>query len=221
MNPSSAISVPRSDATSARSLLTCGVIGAPLFVIVSLLQGFTRDGFDFARHPISMLSLGDFGWIQIANFVLCGLLLVACAVGLRRVLHPGRTGTWGPLLIGIFGLSLIGGGVFVADPAMGFPPGTPEGPPPGMSVHGIVHGLAFAFGMISLITSFFVLARRFGAAGERGWARYSVISGVLFLALIAIGMTSQDFRILTFATAVGWGWVALAAARIRAWASAL
>jgi hypothetical protein len=47
-----------------------------------------------------LLSLGDLGWIQIANFVVTGALFVACAVGLRRVLHPGRAGTWGPRLVG-------------------------------------------------------------------------------------------------------------------------
>ena len=41
-------------------------------------------------HPLSLLSLGDLGWIQIANFVVTGLLVTACAIGMRRVLHPAR-----------------------------------------------------------------------------------------------------------------------------------
>ncbi len=220
MQSSAATSVPAAGTPATRMLLTFGVIGAPLFVIVSLLQAFTREGFDPTRHPISMLSLGELGWIQVANFVLSGLLIFACAVGLRRVLHPGRAGTWGPLLIAVFGLSLIGGGVFLADPGLGFPPGAPEGPPPSVSTEGIVHGIAFGFGMLSLITSFFVFARRFAAAGERGWARYSIVSGVLFLVMIVAGMATQDFRILTAATVVGWGWVAAAVAHIRSWVSA-
>jgi hypothetical protein len=54
------------------------------------------DGFDLSRHPISLLSLGSLGWIQIANFVVTGGLYVACAVGMWRALRPGRNGTWGP-----------------------------------------------------------------------------------------------------------------------------
>ena len=50
----------------------------------------TRDGFDLARHPLSLLSLGDLGWIQIANFVLSGLLFLACAAGMRRVMVEGK-----------------------------------------------------------------------------------------------------------------------------------
>jgi len=48
---------------------------------------------------------------------------------MRRVLRGRRGGTWGPLLIGAFGVSQIFGGVFLADPGLGFPPGAPKDPP--------------------------------------------------------------------------------------------
>jgi hypothetical protein len=196
-------------------LLTCGAIAGPLFIVVALLQAFVRDGFDVSRHPVSMLALGDTGWIQIANFIITGALFVACAVGLRRVLHPGRGGTWGPLLIGLFGMALIGGGVFLSDPALGFPPGTPEGPPANLSAHGILHGIAFGIGMLSLIAAFFVFARRFAAAHDRGWSRYSMASGVTFIVLFVAGMTTNDFRILGIAIIVGWMWASLVAVRLQ------
>ncbi|HSD74740.1 MAG TPA: DUF998 domain-containing protein [Steroidobacteraceae bacterium] len=201
---------------ATRALLTSGVIAGPLFVAVAFLQAFTREGFDLKRHPFSLLSLGDLGWIQIANFVLAGLLFTACAVGMRRVLQPGRGGTWGPLLMGAFGVSLIFGGLFLADPGLGFPPGAPEGPPASVSASGIVHGLAFAVGMSSLIAAFFVLARRFASAGDRTWARYSVISGVLFLLLTGVGVPGGDFRIVALAIVIGWAWASLTAAHLRA-----
>jgi len=68
-----------------RVLLVCGVVAGPLFIVVALLQVLTRDGFDLSRHPLSLLSLGDLGWVQISNFVVSGLLSVAFAVGLRQV----------------------------------------------------------------------------------------------------------------------------------------
>lgn len=98
-----------------RKLLGCGLIAGPLFVTASLAQAFTRSGFDLARHPISLLSLGSVGWIQIANFVLSGVLYVIGAVGLRTALRGGRGGTWGPLFIGLTGIGLIIAGVFTAD----------------------------------------------------------------------------------------------------------
>jgi hypothetical protein len=108
-----------------RILLACGVIAGPLFVGVAALQALTRDGFDLSRHRLSRLSLGDLGWIQITNFVVAGLLSTAFAVGMWLVLHPGRAGTWGPILTGVFGAGLAAGGVFVPDPCLGFSPGAP------------------------------------------------------------------------------------------------
>jgi len=57
-------------------LLTGGVVAGPLFVAVGLAQAFTRAGFDPVRHPLSLLSLGDLGWLQITNFVTAGLLFL-------------------------------------------------------------------------------------------------------------------------------------------------
>jgi hypothetical protein len=58
--------------------------GDGLFVAVSLGQAFTRSGFDLTRHPLSLLSNGALGWLQITNFVVTGVLTLAGAVGLRR-----------------------------------------------------------------------------------------------------------------------------------------
>jgi hypothetical membrane protein len=107
---------PRSAAT--RALLTCGAPG-PVFVTTVAAQALLRDGFDLRRHPISLLSLGALGWIQVTAFVVAGLLSLAFAMGLRQVLHPGPAGTWAPALVGIFGLGLVVGGVFRPDPALG------------------------------------------------------------------------------------------------------
>src|SRR5438067_1630144 len=106
-----------------RMLLLCGAIAGPLFILIVLIQDYTRPGFDPRLQPLSLLSLGDWGWVQIANFVLAGALNVLYAAGLWRRLHPGRAGTWGPLLIGAYGLGLISVGVFRTDPVKGFPPG--------------------------------------------------------------------------------------------------
>ena len=82
-------------------LLACGVLAGPLFLAVLMIQAFTREGFDLSRHPLSLLSLGDLGSIQIANFVVTGALFVACAIGMRRACVPaggahGRRGWSGP-----------------------------------------------------------------------------------------------------------------------------
>jgi hypothetical protein len=206
--------VARGPASS--TLLACGAVAGPLFVAVALAQAGTRAGFDLKRHPFSMLSLGDLGWIQVTNFVVTGLLFVASAVGMRRVLRGGRAGAWGPVLVGLFGVGLIGGGVFTADPALGFPIGAAEGPPEAISWHGTLHGVAFMLGMTSLIGACFVLARRFAVAGDHGWARYSLATGVAFVLLVGAGFGLGDWRLVAAAIVLGWGWVAVVAARLRA-----
>ena len=125
-----------------RILLGCGVIAGPLFVGVAAVQVLNRDGFNLARHPLSLLSLGAFGWVQITNFVLAGLLPIAFAVGMWFVLHPGRAGTWGTDPDGCFRGGACSWRRFVTDQSLGFPPGAPEGTLADYSWHATVHNFA-------------------------------------------------------------------------------
>jgi hypothetical protein len=197
-----------------RALLACGMVAGPLFVAVAVLQALTREGFDLGRHPLSLLSLGELGWIQIANFVVAGLLAVAFAVGLRRVLHPGRGARWGPLLVGAYGVGLVAGGVFVADAGAGFPPDAPAAAPEQLSWHGILHDAGHLLAFLSLILACFVLARRFAALGQRGWATYCLATGVALLGLMA--WPDRDTVVVQLAVAIvlGWAWLSVLAARL-------
>ncbi|MEP7105859.1 MAG: DUF998 domain-containing protein, partial [Chloroflexota bacterium] len=141
----------------------------PFYVAVVLGQALTRPGFDLARDDASLLSNGGLGWIQIANFVLTGLMVIACAIGMRRALGGGQGVTWGPALLALYGLGLVGAGIFVADPMNGFPPGTPSGRPATISVHGILHLVSAAVGFLGLVAACVVLARRFASERRRGW----------------------------------------------------
>src|SRR4051812_27367585 len=151
---------------TTHSLLGYGVLAGPFYVTVSLAQALTRDGFDLTRHAWSLLSNGELGWLQIANFLVAGGLTIACAVGMRQVLRGERGGTWGPRLIALYGLGLIAAGLFTADPMDAFPRGTPAGPPSGVSWHGILHLVAGAIGFLGMIVACFVFARRYASRGE-------------------------------------------------------
>jgi hypothetical protein len=154
---------------STARLLACGVAAGPLFLAVWAVQAFTRHGFDPTYHPLSLLSLGELGWIQIANFVVTGALYVACAVGLARVLRPGRGATWVPILVAANGIGLVAAGVFVTDAGAGFPPGAPAGAPERISWHGVAHEVGFAVASLSWLVVCFVFARRFASLRRRGW----------------------------------------------------
>src|SRR4051812_33302536 len=143
--------------------LRCGIVAGPLFVVVGLAQAFTRAGFDLKEHTLSLLSNGDLGWIQIANFIVTGALFIVCASGVREALLTGSAHVWGPRLIGVFGTGMAAAGVFVPDPAFGFPPGTPDGKPDSVSWHGALHYTVASLAFLALIGACFVFARRFRA----------------------------------------------------------
>jgi hypothetical membrane protein len=197
-----------------KSLLGYGIIAGPLFVVVALAQALTRDGFDLSRHAWSLLANGELGWIQITNFIVTGLLTVAAAIGLRRALRPGRGRTWAPLLIATYGVSLIGAGIFRADPAQGFPAGTPATTT--ISWHGMLHFMVGGIGFLCLIAACFVLASRFTRDGRRRLAWFSRVTAVVFLAgFVGIASGSHGPTTLAFVAAVltVWAWVSTVCVR--------
>jgi hypothetical protein len=224
MQPATSTDDKSSEATTklTRHLLVFGVVAGPIYIVVGVIEMLTRPGFDIRRHDLSLMSNGDWGWIHIALLVLTGLLTVAGAVGMRQVLRGSTGGTSLPLLIGVYGLGLIGAGFFTADLALGFPPGTPADAH-AVSWHGLLHFVSGGIGFLGLIAACFVFARRFAAQSLRGWAVYSVATGVIFFAAffgIAVGSNTTSvittFVILAFSVAVilGWAWVSIMAAKL-------
>ena len=190
-----------------RALLAAGVAAGPLFLGTVLLQAAAHDDFDLRRHPLSSLALGAQGWVQTANFVVCGLMFVALAIGLRRRLHPGRAGTWGPALVAVNGLSLVAAGIFAADPINGYPAGAVEG----ATLHGILHAAAPAVGGLAGYATLFVFARRFAGLGRRGWVVASVAVLPADLVLTAVAMAAGDFRWMLLGLGLGYAWTAAVA----------
>ena len=191
---------------TTRALLSCGMAAGPVYVLVGLAQVLTRPGFDVRRHALSLLSNGDWGWVQIATFIVCGALVIAGAAGVRWAIHPGRAGTWGPILLTVYGLGLVGAGVFRAAPGQGFPPATPL--TTAMTTSGLLHFVCGGIGFYALIAACVVFARRFAALGQRAWATYSAVSGVGFFVSFVFIASGQALPaiILGFYVAVVWIW---------------
>jgi len=196
-------------------LLLLGTVAGPIFITVWLIQAFTRDGFDPTRHPMSLLSLGAAGWAQIANFVVAGVLMIGFAIGLRRVLHPGRAGTWAPILFAAHGVGLVLSGVFVTDAGAGFPAGAPAGAPESMSWHGVLHETGFGTASAAWFAACFVLLRRFASDGRRGWVLACVVAP---LAWVVVGawpdLDSLSVR-LVLGTAISFGFTAALGVALR------
>lgn len=188
--------VPR----ALRVWLTLGVAGTVLFAVIYSIEGVTRPGYNAWQQTISSLSFGPDGWMQRANFILCGVSVIGLAFVWRRILKSGVCATWYPVIHGIEGVGLIGLGIFTEDP-----------------VH--TASLVVTVGAMSL--GFFVIARRFWRNPEwRGWTAFSVACGLwpnlvmpLFGVALAphsplVGYTGLIERVATSADIV-WGVVLL------------
>src|SRR5262245_2763109 len=161
------------------SPLGWGVLVGPFYLAVGLAQAFLRDGFDLMRHPLSVLANGPGGWVQTANFVLSGLMVMGAAVGFRRALAPkSRAVSWS---LAIFGISMLVAAVFRADPVDGFPVGTPAGPPTSISTHGLVHFIAGTLGLTALGISCLAGAVTLSRRKLKSMARLSFVCGLVVL----------------------------------------
>src|SRR5262245_472144 len=195
-------------------LLRWGVVAGPFYLAVGLGQAFIREGFDFSRHPLSVLANGPGGWIQTANFVVTGLLVIAAAVGFGRV--PGRKARALTLFLGAFGLAMIVAAVFPADPVDGFPIGTPKGPPTSISTAGLIHFAAGGLGFLSLGISCFFGAWAMWRRKVSSLALLSLISGLAVLVGFFGGIMSPVGILgIWFAVVVGWAWLAIMSVRLN------
>jgi hypothetical membrane protein len=207
---------------TTRALLMCGAIAGPLFVVVFLVEGATRANYNPLRHPVSSLALSEYGWMQTANFIITGFLMLAFAVGLSRAIRPRGGSRWGPLLVGLYAVGLIGAGIFATDPVSGYPPGTPDQHVT-YSTHGALHDLFSSFVFLGLPAACFVLARHFARWGERGWAIYSTLTGVTFIGAFVLtsvgfaqteGLVDVAGLLQRITIIIGWGWLSLLAVHL-------
>ncbi|MGD0438693.1 MAG: DUF998 domain-containing protein [Bryobacteraceae bacterium] len=181
-----------------------------------------RSGYDELRRPVSALALGERGWIQRTNFVVTGILMLACAFGLHLALVAYGRSFWGPFLIGLYAVGLIGAGIFATD-VTGMPSKAPA--PQQRDFRGALHDLFSLVVFASLFVACFVFPHQFAVSGSWGWRLYSVMTGILFgtgFIVFARGFASAG-KLAAIAgllqrltTAVGWIWLALVAAHLLA-----
>ncbi|MEV0282608.1 DUF998 domain-containing protein [Kribbella sp. NPDC050820] len=203
-----------------RPLLLAGALAGPLYVGIGTVEAIVRDGFDIRKHSLSLLANGTGGWIHSVMMVGTGLLTVIGAIGLARSFAPGERSRWGVGGLIVYGAGVAAAGLMRADPALGFPPGTPDAMPETVSWHGVGHVIAGMIGFIGLIVACFVLSRWFGRHRSAGWARFSLITGIVyFLGLAGLGAGAGTAAVnlgFTVAVILGWTWITLLMLRARA-----
>lgn len=206
----SARNVERTAAASP-ALLRWGVVVGPFYLALGLAQAWLRDGFVLSRHPLSVLANGPGGWVQTANFVLSGVMVIAAAVGFARVLRPqSRSVGW---FLGAFGASMIVAAVFRADPVDGFPVGTPTGMPATISTVGLLHFVAGTLGFVALGIAGIMAAVAMSRRREKSLALFSLFAGlgvlVGFFGGAALSSVASPVAGIWFSVVVGWLWLAV------------
>ncbi|WP_319446485.1 MULTISPECIES: DUF998 domain-containing protein [unclassified Mycobacterium] len=168
------------------ALLAAGVVGGLQVMVISCALAATRNGFDIRRHANSQLVLGDWGWVQTMNFVVFGLLLTACGMGIAGATWPQRSGMIAAAGVAVYGL---GTGVVVGlnppDPGFGFPPGARQGSVgfDGLSTSAQIHAVAGLIGFLAMTIACFAFASYFAKAKQTRWA---VLSAAVGLAVVAV-----------------------------------
>ena len=169
-----------------RTAAIAGMAGPVIFV--SVLVVLTAVQYDFmvgiGWRPLgdpagawpSGLALGPYGWVQILNFVISGLLLAIFAVGFHFGVTGGRGSRVGPILLFVAGIAMALMG-FETDPIRRTTPRT---------LHGWIHDLAFVLFALALLSALFFLWQRLRKDPLwRNHARYTLATGILAALLLA------------------------------------
>src|SRR5215211_33245 len=170
-----------------------GLFGLVLLALTSLQYDFMLEiGWRPLADPAGVwpsgLALGPYGPVQVANFVVSGLLLALFAVGLHLGVTDGRGPQHGTSL-------LMGAGISMA--LMGFEtdPIQRVGP---RSLHGTIHDTAFVLFVFTFLAALVLLWHRFEA--DPLWqdhARYTLATGILAMLLLLLAGVAYYLFIAT------------------------
>jgi hypothetical protein len=172
-----------------RALAWGGVVGPALFVVLMLLAGVVVPGYDPQRHFISLLALGQNGWLQTVNFFVSGALIAGFGLALSRTWPSDRSSraTWIAIVVG--GAGLVLAALFPTDPGQGFPRGAPAGLPLESSWHAAIHYLGALMFFVGIPAAEALIGRRAWRNQRPTFAAYSVTSGLAMLLLDSLGLT--------------------------------
>lgn len=196
-----------------RVLAVLEIVGIIAFTVVVAVLAALRPDYSHVAQTVS--ALGEVGKpfanVQAINFVVLGAVTTAFAFGLHWGLPPGSI--LGPALVAVFGLGIIGAGLFPCLPCGEFSTFTLEN-----ATHGIAAGIAF----VAIMPAPFLLSRRMRLDGR--WADYArpflvlgaliVILNVMFYAVTETAVMGAVQRALVGTIFVSLGLLAIRLYRV-------
>ena len=194
------------EAAALAGMIGPGLFGLVLLALTSLQYDFMLEiGWRPLADPAgawpSGLTLGPYGPVQVANFVVSGLLLAIFALGLRLGLTDGRGSRHGTSLLMAAGASMALMG-FETDPIQRVGP---------RSLHGTIHDTAFVLFVFTFLAALVVLWRRF--EGDPLWRTHALYTlATCILAMLLLLLPGVAFY-LFIATLLAW----IEVSAIRLW----
>jgi len=152
--------------------LRVGIVAPLLFALVVAVDGAMTPGYSAYNEAISYLDLGAQGWIQRANFIVFGALLLAFALGYTRAIRPLLPRRWLNAVTTCVVLSDLGwmlAGVFVPNAYLS----------PQNSGHALLHQVASIIVFLPFALASLIQGAKL--AGVRGWRVYGVYCLILGL----------------------------------------
>jgi hypothetical protein len=150
------------------------------------------------------LASRPYGWVQVATFVITGLLMMVLAIAVRDQLPRRRASSFAVLLLGLLGVALILA-AFRVDTSM-LRGGNPD------TWHGWIHEIAFlliiATGVLAPLTM------GFAVRGDRSWRPIGVVSVAATALLVVFLIFPWGNAPFLMAILTLFGWIAALAARL-------
>jgi Protein of unknown function (DUF998) len=139
-----------------------GLLAPSIFVFTFTILGFIQHDFHAMSMYVSALSLGNFAWIQITNFLVLGIFLLAFAIQIFKDHSIENKSKAAPILLLISALCFLFSGPFVMDPM-----GTPQNE---MTTHGLIHGILGGIVFMLMPITCFVFYKSFERSEH--WKRF-------------------------------------------------
>jgi hypothetical protein len=168
-------------------LLLGGVVGPIVFVVADLVQATTRPHYDPILQFVSVLSLGDGGWVQAGNFTASGLLIGGFGIGLLRISDDPSRRLIGWLVV-LSGFAFAFSGLFSTDPQWGYPMWIPAEVAANPSWHSRLHFLGGFLAAGALPAAIVVEARRLLQSGSRRRALFALASVGAMVGCFLVGL---------------------------------
>jgi len=161
-----------------RTLAVAAVLGPLLFGVTALVAPLLQPGMGIVGESISSFAVGSYGWVLRAMFFLLGAGSLALAWGLRSTMAATEEGRAGWVLVAVWGVGSILGGVYPADEA-----------------NRDIHSFVVTVGFVAIVAAILVLAHAFGE--DTAWRRLAPPSA-------AFGVTATLTCLLTALTRTSW-----------------